>query len=406
MRPETELDLVRRLRRLVLDKSTTYLDDLWLIPVDHYTDATRGERELTELLRREPVVAARSSELPSVGSHLAVTVLGIRMLLVRQADGSVKAMANACRHRGAQLVEDGGCGVAKTFACPYHGWRYGQDGRLSRVPHHFDSFVPMEKRMWGLVEYPAAERHGFVWVVATPGAEPFDVEERLGELDAEFEAHQLGEWRLVRHEVFDEPMNWKVVADGILDPYHPEFVHPETVGPYINNNVYVFDAFSPTAARLVMSKRSIASADPEKVNSNPSKYLFPNYLLLPNTFLVFQSRHFEVWTIEPHPSGDPQRSLTHIRILTGPDMFASEEEHDAYVEENWARFMKVGYTEDWGVARRVQKGVDSHAFTDTIVGRNEAAVHFLHSFIGARLGDGEDGLRLLGDGTAPSDMSV
>ncbi|MGV0644645.1 aromatic ring-hydroxylating oxygenase subunit alpha [Mycolicibacterium holsaticum] len=406
MRPETELDLLRRLRQLVLDKTTTYLDDLWLVPVDHYTDAERGQRELTELLRREPVLAARSSDLASPGSYLAVTLLGVRLLLVRQPDGSVRAMGNACRHRGAQLVEDGGCGVANTFVCPYHGWRYGQDGRLSRVPHHFDSFVPMEKRMWGLVDYPVAERHGFIWAVPSPGGQMPDLGERLGALDAEFDAHRLAEWRLVRHETFDEAMNWKVVADGILDPYHPEFVHPETVGRYINNNVYVFDTFSAAAARLVMSKRSIVSADLDTVADNPSKYLFPNYLLLPNTFLVFQSRHFEVWTIEPHPSGDPQRSLTHIRILTGPDMFASEEEHDSYVEENWQRFLQVGYTEDWGVARRVQKGVDNHSFTDTIVGRNEAPLHFFHTYIGDRLGDGQSGLRPLGDGPAPSDMTA
>jgi len=404
MKTETKLDLVRRLRQLVLDKTTTYLEDLWLIPRDHYTDAERGQRELSEILRREPVVAARSSELPGAGDFLAVTVMGIRMLLVRQRDGSLRAMANSCRHRATQLVEDGGCGNANTFSCPYHGWKYGEDGRLSRVPHHFDSFVPMEKRMWGLVQYPVAERHGFVWVVATPGDDQLDIAAHLGDLDEELEAHGLAHWRLARHEVFDEAMNWKVVADGILDPYHPEFVHPTTVGPYINNNVYVFDVLAEATARLVMSKKSIATADLERVEGNPSKYLFPNYILLPNTFMVFQSRHFEVWTIEPHPSGDPERSLTHIRIITDADAFATEDEHDAYVESNWQLFMKVAYTEDWGVARRVQKGVSTGAFTDTIVGRNEAPVHFFHTYLGTRLGDGDRGLRLLGTGPAPSDM--
>jgi nitrite reductase/ring-hydroxylating ferredoxin subunit len=405
MRTETQVELVSRLRQLVLDKTTTYLDDLWLIPANHYTDASRAQAELEKMFKQVPVVAARSSELAEPGSYLAVNVLGVRLLLVRQEDGSVKAMGNTCRHRGAMLVEDGECGVSKTFSCPYHGWKYGRDGHLSRVPHHFDSFVPMEKRVWGLVQYPAAERHGFVWVVTSPGGQAIDLAAALGEMDLELEAHDLANWRLARHEVFDEPMNWKVVADGILDPYHPEFVHPETVGKYINNNVCVFDTFSETAARLVMSKRSIATADVEKVTGNPAKYLFPNYLLLPNTVLVFQSRHFEVWTIEPHPSGDPQRSLTHIRILTGPGMFASEEEHDRYVEENWQRFMQVGYTEDWGVARQVQKGVSSRAFTDTIVGRNEAPVHFLHSYIGSCLGDTDNGLRLLGTGLPPSNMT-
>ncbi|MCW2800821.1 MAG: hypothetical protein JWQ70_2293 [Aeromicrobium sp.] len=398
----TQIDLVSRLRDLVINKTTTYLDDLWLIPTSHYIDAERARREMDSLFAVEPVIAARSSQLAEPGAYLSVKVMGVPLILVRQDDGSVRAVGNACRHRGTQLVEEGSCGVAKTFQCPYHGWKYASDGRLSRVPHHFESFVPMEKRLWGLVNYPAAERHGFIWVRTSPGDDVLDIGALLGDLDAELEAHDLANWRLAREEVFDEAMNWKTVADGILDPYHPEFVHPETVGPYINNNVYVFDAFTEHAARLVMSKKSIGEADLDELHENPAKYLFPNYVLLPNTFMVFQSRHFEVWTIEPHPT-DPQRSLTHIRILTSPG-FTDETEHAEYVEQNWALFQKVAYTEDWGVARRAQKGIASGAFTDTIVGRNEAPVHFMHSFIGKRLGDGSDGLRLLGEGPQPSDM--
>jgi phenylpropionate dioxygenase-like ring-hydroxylating dioxygenase large terminal subunit len=221
----------------------------------------------------------------------------------------------------------------------------------------------------------------------TPGEDHLDLESSFGpEIDADFDGFDLANWRLSRDVVFDEPMNWKVVADGILDPYHPQFVHGETVAKYINNNVYLFDQLSVHTARLVMSKKTVVDADVSNLSENPAKYLFVNYLLLPNTFLVHQSRHFESWTIEPHPT-DPGRSLTHIRILTSPTAFDSEQARETYVEENWKRFMHVAYEEDWGVARMVQTGVAGGAMTDTVVGRNEAPVHFLHDFIGRCIGD-------------------
>jgi phenylpropionate dioxygenase-like ring-hydroxylating dioxygenase large terminal subunit len=388
VRIATKIDVVTRLAELVATKTTTQLDELWTIPADHYTDGERARRERELVLARLPMVVARGSQLPGPGDHLAVTVLGIPLLLVRQPDGSVRALGNACRHRGTQLVEDGGCGAAARFRCPYHGWTYDISGALTRVPHEAESFDRLDKAAFGLTRFPAAERHGFVWVRPSAGDDVIDIAEHLGQdMDAELAAHGIGEWELAREEVFEEPMNWKVVADGILDPYHPAFVHGGTVGPYINNNVYVFDQLGEHTARLVMSKRSISEADLTELSENPSKYLFPNYLLLPNTFMVFQSRHFEVWTIQPHPT-DPGRSLTHIRMVLSRQ-FDDEESRAAYVERNWQLFQKVAYEEDWGVARRAQVGVSGGVIKDTVVGRNEAPLHFFHSFLGRALGDDE-----------------
>lgn len=387
MRIETQADLVTRLATLVKDRSTTYLDELWSIPTSHYFSAERAALEKDHVLTKNPIVVARSSQLAEPHSFLGVNAFGTPILLTRTKDGSIRAAGNTCRHRGTQLVRDGQCGTTDVLKCPYHGWQYDMDGRLKRMPHHFDSFVPIEKAHFGLIKYPAAERHGFVFIQLTPGDDDLDLDTYFGPaIDADFDAFDLANWRLSRDVVFDEPMNWKVVADGILDPYHPQFVHGETVAKYINNNVYLFDTLSAHVARLVMSKKTVVDADVTNLSANPAKYLFVNYVLLPNTFLVHQSRHFECWTIEPHPT-DPQRSLTHIRILTSPTGFDSEQARDKYVKENWTRFMRVGYEEDWGVARLVQTGVTGGAMTETVVGRNEAPVHFLHSFLGRCIGD-------------------
>jgi phenylpropionate dioxygenase-like ring-hydroxylating dioxygenase large terminal subunit len=48
--------------------------------------------------------------------------------MTRGADGAVRAFANICRHRGAPVAQ--GCGNARAFVCPYHGWTYDGQGKL------------------------------------------------------------------------------------------------------------------------------------------------------------------------------------------------------------------------------------------------------------------------------------
>ena len=62
-------------------------------------------------------------------------------LLVRDPAGTLRAFANACRHRGTRLV-DKPC-ATKAFVCPYHGWTYDLDGALLHVPHA-DAFAGAE----------------------------------------------------------------------------------------------------------------------------------------------------------------------------------------------------------------------------------------------------------------------
>jgi phenylpropionate dioxygenase-like ring-hydroxylating dioxygenase large terminal subunit len=55
------------------------------------------------------------------------------VLVVRQKDGSIKAMLNTCAHRGNAVcrAEEGN---ARRFLCTYHGRSYGIDGSLTAVP--------------------------------------------------------------------------------------------------------------------------------------------------------------------------------------------------------------------------------------------------------------------------------
>jgi phenylpropionate dioxygenase-like ring-hydroxylating dioxygenase large terminal subunit len=54
------------------------------------------------------------------------------VIMVRQADGSIKAFYNTCPHRGNRLVL-GDRGGSHRITCAYHGWQYSNDGVLVNV---------------------------------------------------------------------------------------------------------------------------------------------------------------------------------------------------------------------------------------------------------------------------------
>jgi len=219
---------------------TTHLADS-TIEIDHrqYLDPELAVRERRAIFGRAPVVAAHGSELPNRSDFVTVQLPNNEALVVRQADRSVRAFVNTCRHRGARLVHDD-AGSRKWFTCGYHGWAYAGDGSLKVVPSA-DTFGDVDKSCRGLVELPCEERHGLVWVVDSREGE-LDVADWLGgELDATFTAYGLDSYICYRSGVFDEPINWKLLMDAFVDAYHLAVTHAGSVAPHFHSNLQAFD---------------------------------------------------------------------------------------------------------------------------------------------------------------------
>ena len=86
----------------------------------------------------EAGVAVRlfEDDIPNVGDYVTYEIAEISVIVTRSAPNQVSAFYNTCLHRGAALVEEPG--NTREFMCPYHGWRYGLDGTLNRLPAGWD----------------------------------------------------------------------------------------------------------------------------------------------------------------------------------------------------------------------------------------------------------------------------
>lgn len=77
---------------------------------------------------------ARVSDLPADGpGEIRLAVLGRRVLLRREIDGSLVALELACRHQNADLT--GAAREGTVLTCSRHGWQYDlRDGSCLNEP--------------------------------------------------------------------------------------------------------------------------------------------------------------------------------------------------------------------------------------------------------------------------------
>jgi choline monooxygenase len=135
------------------------------LPASLYRDPTIFERERKEIFAREWLLFGRSDQLPNPGDFLTGTIIDYPVLLVRQADGTLKGFHNVCRHRAAMLTQqETGCMTGGVIRCPYHSWTYQLDGCLSRAPGFGAAKGEVDPADWSLFPISAAEWRGLVFI--------------------------------------------------------------------------------------------------------------------------------------------------------------------------------------------------------------------------------------------------
>lgn len=167
----------------------------------------------------------RGDRLAGPGDYAAVELAGAPLLLLRDRGGTLRAFANACRHRGTKLLQ--GSGRCRAVTCPFHGWTYGLDGRLLKAPA-MERARGFRREDYGLIELASGERDGFIFV-NLDGSAP-DLDDWLGDFSGFHSPWRLGEMATARRREFEVACNWKLFLEVFNEYYHLKFVHPRSIG--------------------------------------------------------------------------------------------------------------------------------------------------------------------------------
>jgi phenylpropionate dioxygenase-like ring-hydroxylating dioxygenase large terminal subunit len=207
--------------------------DLGGIPSARYASEVFYALEQQYLWPKTWLLAGTADELPGIGNFKSFDHSFAPIVLVRDKQSTIRAYFNICRHRGGALVSDP-CGKISAFACRYHCWTYGLDGKLKFVPDEFD-FPYLDKAGSNLIELRCETLGGLIFVNADPAAPP--LQEFLTPINEEFADMNLANRRLFHKTTYDVACNWKALMDVFEEGYHISTVHPNTINQYLDSGV-------------------------------------------------------------------------------------------------------------------------------------------------------------------------
>jgi phenylpropionate dioxygenase-like ring-hydroxylating dioxygenase large terminal subunit len=343
-----------------------------------YTSPERAAREREVLFRRHPIVAGFSSQIPNPGDYLTEDHAPVPIMVVRNTSGDLRAFINICRHRGARLVD--GCGhTAKLFSCPYHAWSYDSDGRLVAIPDDY-GFEGLDRAASGLVALPVAEKYGLIFVTPTPtdnNKNTIDIDAMLAGLGEDVESYGIGAMAHQETRVVRRRMNWKLMSDTFWEAYHIKVLHAQNVAPLFVKNLAMFDAFGRNTRYIGVRKsiEKLRDLPEEKWDLIPHTTILMN--LFPNTILVMQSDHAEIYRIFP-AGAQVGESVATISILA-PEP-----------SPKWSRTMDLllgVVDQDFTLGEGIQRNFESGATREVMYGRYENALEHFHRSIREAIGE-------------------
>lgn len=210
-----------------------------------YFDPEFHRLEVDRMWRRVWQMACREEQIPEVGDSIVYEIADASLIVVRTAGDQIRAFHNSCLHRGTQLRTKPG--RVTGFRCPFHGFTYDLDGRLSEIPCAWD-FPDVDTVTARLPEAQVGTWGGFVFVNLDPEAPP--LEDYLDVLPEHFAAWPLEDRFLSAHVVRTMPCNWKVALEAFIEAYHVKTVHPQLL-PSAADSMTEYDVYGRHVSRMV-----------------------------------------------------------------------------------------------------------------------------------------------------------
>lgn len=397
MERELQLSMLREMKRQMDTGRNVDAGVQYKMPTESYVCPDIAAKEWDVMFQNHPQMIGLSGDLPEPGSFLTINDFGTPVLATRDKDGQFHAFLNACRHRGVKVVQEER-GRKNRFTCSFHGWSYANTGNLIAITREED-FGAFDKSCNGLIELPAVEQAGMLWVHPQPDGE-LDVEALLGaELLEELGSHRVGELAFGADKTITMDLNWKLANDTFGETYHFPTLHKNTLAKVYPGHNLEYKEYGRNH-RFATASHGIKALEgkPESEWDFWASTAFIQYYIYPNVSLIVAPGNTNLLRFYPDPN-TPDRSTTQIFIYADKDKVAAElaavdtNRESVYSGEDVNTiagglevFSSTVELEDYLMGEFQQQSAKNGLLKEIVFGRNEPPLHHFHNSFAEALG--------------------
>ncbi|KAI5455641.1 Rieske [2Fe-2S] iron-sulfur domain-containing protein [Mariannaea sp. PMI_226] len=219
------------------------------LPASWYTSEEMYDLERRSIFSKKWLLTTHKSRLPGTGDWVRYDTAGFDFILVRDREGKINGFHNVCRHRAFPIVTEEK-GHNSIFACKYHGWSYGLNGKLAKAPG-YQELADFDKSKNGLFPvHVHVDNAGFVWANMDNAEKPeIAWSEDLKGIDTQY---TFEDYKFDHTWEMEGECNWKVLAEHFSNST-PEKTEKNlsyfpNASVSISSHLFVVQRFTPTSA--------------------------------------------------------------------------------------------------------------------------------------------------------------
>jgi len=181
-----------------------------------YRSHVTYQSELEQVIYKSWIYAGHVSQIPNKGDYFLFEIGEDSVIVSRDGKGSVCALHNICRHRGARVCKEKN-GNSKSFVCPYHGWVYDTGGAL-KLARDMESLEGFSREDYGLKKVRLEVFEGMIFINCDNEAADFRAP--LEKMKVQLGAYNLESAKIAESKIYEIDANWKLCLENYLECYH------------------------------------------------------------------------------------------------------------------------------------------------------------------------------------------
>lgn len=327
-------------------------------PVSWYFDNQFYEKVEKQQTFRRWLNVGSAHALKEDGDYIAMTVFDQPIVVVKSPKG-FNAFYNVCRHHAAQICDEGVGSLGSNpqtcrFVCPYHGWEYNIDGRLTKAVQMKGS-EGFSAKEFGLHPLPVQIVGPWIYVNFNPNKNN-NIHEDLPDLFEltnmlhVTESHELVYYTSRSYTI---DCNWKVFIDNYLDGgYHVPIAHKD-----LTTNLDMKKYQRKSSQNFFIQTCGTTSSSSEvndRISGGKSGSTVHYIYQYPNTAINRYGKWMDTNVVWPL---GPNRCIVHFDWFVHPSLLDDQEG----LEKAIAASDKVQMEDVW-LSERVQKGIKSFGY--------------------------------------------